>query len=83
MSPRSLQRALATEGTSFRLLLDEARRDSALAAVPGSVAPLALVAGSLGYGEQSSLSRAMRRWKGRTPSDLRARASGHPPDEPL
>lgn len=78
---RSLQRRLAAEGTCVRRLLDETRRDTALGALPGTSARLASVAQELGYAGQSSLSRAVRRWTGRSPSRLRTAASRDPAAE--
>ncbi len=77
ISTRSLQRRLTAEGTSVRTLLDEMRRESALGALPEGDAALASVAQMLGYAEQSSMSRAVRRWTGRSPRDMR---TGHRAD---
>ncbi len=76
ISARSLQRRLTIEGTCVRHLLDEARRESILATLPASSAALATMAEAFGYAGQSSLTRAVRRWTGQTPRDVRARAAG-------
>ena len=44
MSARSFQRVLTSEGTSFRRLTDEMRRDRAIAALPGGIGALSSVA---------------------------------------
>lgn len=71
LSVRSLQRRLAEEGTSFSRLLEEVRRASALTKIAKADASLADVSASLGYGRQSALTRAVRRWTGHSPSQLR------------
>jgi AraC-like DNA-binding protein len=67
MSPRSLQRTLRVEGTSYQLLLDDVRRELAVRhlAVRGTSA--AEVAFLTGFSEPSAFSRAFRRWTGSTP----------------
>lgn len=71
LSARNFQRDLAKEGTGFRQLLDEVRRESALEWLEedrGSVAELAYF---LGYSHSSALTRAMFRWVGETPKNKR------------
>lgn len=72
LSARSLQRALASEGTCIRNLRDDMHRDNALQSLPDLSRPLASLARDLGFAEQSCLSRAVRRWTGLTPRRLRA-----------
>jgi AraC-like DNA-binding protein len=72
LSVRTLQRELALEGTSFNALLDEVRQERALAAIRQSGASMAVIAAELGYTNQASLSRSVRRWTGETPRSLRA-----------
>jgi AraC-like DNA-binding protein len=72
---RTLRRALAKTGTSFRQLVDDTRRarvEELLATTPES---LARVAFDAGFSDASSLTHACRRWFGRVPSDL-VRRSG-------
>lgn len=61
MSPRTLQRKLEAEGTSFRGLVDEERRLRAeqLRARGTLLKEAAL---RLGYSDSSGLTRARRRW---------------------
>ncbi|WP_019928529.1 AraC family transcriptional regulator [Nocardia sp. BMG111209] len=70
--PRVLQRNLAAAGTTFEQILDDVRRTMAweLAATglrSGRIATM------LGYSEQSSYTRACRRWFGESPRQLAAR----------
>ncbi|MCX5495748.1 helix-turn-helix domain-containing protein [Kaistia dalseonensis] len=70
MSSRSLQRVLTAEGTNFRRLRDETHEAKALGALKDGYRNLSAVAGHLGYSEQSSLSRAVRRWTGAPPGHI-------------
>lgn len=72
-SPRSLQRRLAAEGFTVSGLIDEIRRAQALDRLRGSDEPVGAISAELGYTNQSSLSRAMRRWADTPPSRLRGR----------
>jgi AraC-like DNA-binding protein len=69
---RTLQRRLAEQGLVFEDLIDELRRTRAAEYLPYSAVPLAQVAALLGYSEQSSFSRACKRWFGKTPAVLRS-----------
>lgn len=70
-SPRSLQRALADERTSFRELLDDVRRDLAIAHLKDPVTGMAQIALLLGFSEPSAFHRSFKRWTGSTPSQFR------------
>jgi AraC-like DNA-binding protein len=75
MSTRSLQRMLTLEGTSFRQLSDELRRERALQALLANPLVISAAAAEVGYTAQSSLSRAVRRWTGSSPKNLRPGAA--------
>jgi len=62
LSPRTLQRRLLQEGTSFRQLFDEAQRLLALELEHAGV-PAKEIAYRLGFEDPSALSRARRRWR--------------------
>ncbi len=70
-APRTLKRRLATEGTTFSDLRDDARREKGLRLVSSSSMPLEAIAGRLGYATLASFHRAYRRWTGNAPSDDR------------
>ncbi len=70
--PRTLQRALAAEGTTFAAVLDEVRRSRARTYLTTTDMPLAQVSDLLGFAEQAVLTRCARRWWGRTPTAVRA-----------
>jgi AraC-like DNA-binding protein len=68
---RTLQRRLTKSGVSFESIVDSVRRERAEELLAGSRLSMAHVAAQLGYHEQSSLSRACRRWFGRAPNDFK------------
>ena len=71
---RTLQRKLAGEGTSFAAVVDQTRRRIAEAYLRDTDMTLAHLAHELGYGEQSVLTRASRRWFGISPMAYRKNA---------
>jgi AraC-like DNA-binding protein len=73
MHPRSLQRALAAEGSSFRALMQETRMLIATQSIETSRVHLSEVAVSAGYSHSSSFSRAYKRAQGKSPREDRAR----------
>jgi AraC-like DNA-binding protein len=68
---RTLQRSLSEEGTSFTGVVDHVRRTQALELIANTDLPFSLIAARLGMREQSSLTRAVRRWFDTSPSKLR------------
>lgn len=76
MSPRTIQRRLAVEGTSFSAVVQDTRNALSryyLGATSMTVAEIALL---LGFDEPNSFYRAFREWSGETPRQFRARRSG-------
>jgi len=71
LHPRTLQRQLRDEGTSFERLKDETRAELAQRYLVNRELPMSQVAALLDYSEQSALSRSCRRWFGRSPRQLR------------
>jgi AraC-like DNA-binding protein len=72
MSPRSLQRKLTDEGTSYKILLDEMRRELSMRYLQQSEVAISEVAYLLGFSEHSAFDRAFRRWAGLSPKDYRS-----------
>ena len=71
MSGRTLQRRLANDGLVFSDFVDRVRLESArLLLVQGNLS-LAEVAYMVGFAEQSSFSRAFKRWAGLSPREYR------------
>ncbi|MUN63255.1 helix-turn-helix domain-containing protein [Kocuria sediminis] len=75
LHPRTLQRRLAEEGTTFGAVLDEARRSAALRWLTTTEVPLSQIAGLVGLSESSALTRCARRWWGAPPRDVRRGAA--------
>ncbi|MFD0986100.1 helix-turn-helix domain-containing protein [Methyloligella solikamskensis] len=73
LSLRTVQRRLAAEETTFSKLLDDARRERAQELLSAGSARIGAVAGELGYTSHSAFVRAVRRWEGRPPMQLRLR----------
>ena len=67
MSPRNLQRKLEAEGTTFKTLLTEIRRDLALKYIQDAELTLTEISFMLGFSEMSAFSRAFKQWTGSSP----------------
>ncbi len=72
LHPKTFQRRLAREGTTFAQIVDEIRRELAVHYLRNTSLPLGVVSRQLGYAEQSVLSRSCARWFGQSPSAARA-----------
>jgi len=81
LHPRTLQRRLADEGTSFAVIKDEVRQQLVLEYLRSTRMAIGQISLMLGFPAQSALTRACRHWFGATPLELRAGTAG-PPDEP-
>jgi AraC-like DNA-binding protein len=71
LHPRTLQRRLRDEGTSFEAIKDSVRRDVALRYLQQPEVSLVQVTAILGYSETSVLSRSCMRWFRSSPRALR------------
>ncbi|MGO1502940.1 MAG: AraC family transcriptional regulator [Marinobacter sp.] len=71
LSPRSLQRYLAEQNTSFHELLEDTRRSLATRYLKESQMSLTELAGVLGYSDLAAFSRAFNRWFGMSPRKWR------------
>jgi AraC-like DNA-binding protein len=71
-SVRSLQRALAREGTGFRALCERVRAERARELIVEGRLPVAAIAERLGYRDPGNFARSLRRWTGTTARRLRA-----------
>ncbi len=67
MHPRLLQQKLQAENTSFRALLTEVRFEKAQQQLLHTQVRIADLALSLGYADETSFSRAFKRWSGLSP----------------
>lgn len=72
MHPRTLNRRLQTEGTSFRALLNQSRFEVAQQWLRGTRMEITDIALALGYSDPSAFSHAFQRWAGTTATEWRA-----------
>jgi len=70
VSPRTLQRRLEAERSSFSSVLEEAQRDRCLELLGGN-SSLEEIGAAVGLSGSRALARAFKRWTGRTPSEHR------------
>lgn len=68
LSSRSMQRKLKEEGSSFKEIVDNVRKELAMEYLKDKNNQIKDVAYSLGYNESSAFVRAFKRWTGTTPS---------------
>jgi AraC-like DNA-binding protein len=71
MTVRTMHRRLASQGTNYRALLAEVRRETAERYLRNSELPMTEIAFRLGFTQVSSFSRAFRKWTGVAPSRVR------------
>ncbi len=71
MSNRTLQRKLENAGTTFKILLNETRKDLAKQYLRDQDTSMTEIAFLLGFSENSTFSRAFKRWTGVSPSQYR------------
>jgi AraC-like DNA-binding protein len=76
MSVRTFKRKLSEQGTSFRILLEEAQRFDAVELLRRRHLTLERIAAELGYSDPANFTRAFKRWTGLTPSEFRATKLG-------
>lgn len=70
-NPRTLQRRLAQEGTSFQDLLDETRKHMAQQYLEDASISIAHMASLLGYADLTAFCRAFQRWFSVSPREWR------------
>ncbi|MFJ6246631.1 MULTISPECIES: AraC family transcriptional regulator [unclassified Streptomyces] len=76
ISPQTLRRRLAAEGTTYQRLRDQVRRDHAIAELAGGRVSIERLSRQLGFSEPSAFHRAFRRWTGETPRAYQGRGRG-------
>lgn len=79
VSTRTLQRRASERGRSFAALLDDARRRAAMRWLAEADVSLGEVAFLLHFADQATFTRAVKRWTGHTPSEVRALSLGIAP----
>ena len=71
LSPRTFQRRLQQEDTSFSQLLDAVRRELATTYMEATDKSVTEITYLLGFAETSTFSRAFKRWTGQSPTTFR------------
>lgn len=71
LHPRTLQRKLKLEGTSYAALLGEVRHELACEMLKGSVMDIETIAANLGYSDRRSFTSAFVTWQGISPREYR------------
>lgn len=71
MTTRTLRRRLEQEGSSFKTLMEEAKRRDAVQLLDDHGLDIQRVATLLGYQDPANFTRAFRQWTGQTPSQYR------------
>lgn len=72
LHPRTMLRRLAEEGTTFRQIKDEVRRDRMLYYVRQTGLEFGTISEKLGFAEQAVMTRSCRKWFAMSPTVLRA-----------
>jgi len=76
VTPTAMHRALAQKGIPFKDLIETTRRDLAMSYLRQRHLPISEIALLLGYSELSAFSRAVRRWTGVSPTQVRRSLNG-------
>lgn len=79
MTPRTLNRRLQDENTSYRAIVDQVRHHLALQHLKNSQLSLQEIAYRLGYTDQANFRRAFKRWEGVAPQKRRDAAADKGP----
>jgi|GEM_PF-707204 len=77
VGPRTVQRLLQRDGTSFADVLDAVRKDIAIKTLESGGAVASELAYALGFAQPSAFYRAFRRWTGKTPSQWKGSRSAN------
>ena len=67
----TLRRKLAEEGTQFRAILNDTRRDLAMAYIRDTELAFGEIAYLLGFASAEAFQRAFKRWNRQTPGEVR------------
>lgn len=73
LSVRTLSRRLLDEGTTFKAVKDELRRDMAILSLTKSEQAIAAVGAAIGFEDHATFSRAFKQWTGSSPGAYRRR----------
>lgn len=71
LPPWTLRRRLIEEGSSYRAILNDTRRDLAMAYIRDTELAFGEIAWLLGFASAEAFQRAFKRWSGQTPGEYR------------
>ena len=71
-TPRTLQRKLSTEGTTYKELVEQVRVNISIEYLQTSDLSIESIGARVGYADTSSFSHAFKRWTGKTPRNYRS-----------
>jgi len=71
LPPWTLRRRLTEEGSSYRAILNDTRRDLAMAYIRDTELAFGEIAWLLGFSSAEAFQRAFKRWSGQTPGEYR------------
>jgi AraC-like DNA-binding protein len=71
LSPRSLQRLLMEQGTTFSQILERSKQQRAIQLLAQEDLNISEIAQMLGYSDSSNFGRAVRNWTGQSPKQWR------------
>ncbi|MGW6966404.1 AraC family transcriptional regulator ligand-binding domain-containing protein [Streptomyces zaomyceticus] len=75
VSPRTLQRRLADHDTTWSAEVEAVRHERTMELLRTTDSPLTSIARHVGYSDARALRRAVLRWEGKTPRDVRKAAA--------
>lgn len=78
LSRRTLQRRLKDQGIEYSALVEDVRRELALAYIKDSDYSMTEISLLVGYAESGSFTRAFRRWTGQSPQQYRSANTPRP-----
>lgn len=81
MSDRTLARRLRDQGTSFREMLDDVRRELGIGYMRQPRHSIMEITYLLGFSDQSNFARWFRKWSGKSPTEFRADLLNEAADE--
>lgn len=70
-TPRTIQRRLAAEGTSYKEILEDVRRGLAIDYLQSTDLTIESIASRLGYNDASAFCHAFKQWTGKNPGSFR------------
>ena len=78
VTSRTLRRRLDEEGASYGGILKDLRQELAMQYIRDDSMAMTEISYLLGFSQPSSLSRALRLWTGKSPTEIRQKALGKP-----